>query len=104
MRTPAGTECSFYYEDFYRGNELQECRIPKDPRSKAWDPGTCAHCEVPAILLANGSPWLDLTIRISRWPIVGTRVAVTARCTKHGIPIADPYVGCPRDFEDMPEL
>ena len=25
MRTPANTECPYYYEDFYRGRSAQEC-------------------------------------------------------------------------------
>src|SRR5688572_8219728 len=33
MRTPAGKECDFYYEDFHRGRELQECRIQKAAQS-----------------------------------------------------------------------
>ena len=27
MRTPANTECPYYYEDFYRGRSTQECRL-----------------------------------------------------------------------------
>lgn len=104
MRTPAGTECSFYYEDFYRGADLQECRAPKDPRSDHWTAGTCAHCAVPEILMANGSPWLELTIRIKDRKLFGTRVVVVARCTKHDLVIEDPITGCPRDFEDLPEF
>lgn len=104
MRTPDGRECTFYYEDFYRGNDLQECRVPKDRRSDPWTTDTCRECPVPDILLANGSPWLELTIRIRKRPFLGTKVTVTARCTKHGLVLADPYTGCPRDFEDMPEF
>ncbi len=104
MRTPDGRECAFYYEDFYRGNDLQECRAPKAPSSARWEPATCSACEVPAILLANGSVWLELTIRIRRLPLLGTRVTVSARCTKHDLVVADPYTGCPRDFEDLPDF
>ena len=27
MRTPAGTECPYYYADYYRGRSKQECRL-----------------------------------------------------------------------------
>jgi hypothetical protein len=104
MRAPDGRECSFYYEDFYRGADLQECRAPKDPRSDGWTTDICARCAVPDILLANGSPWLELTIRIKRRKILGTNVTVTARCTRHDLVLDDPIIGCPRDFEDLPEF
>ena len=104
MRTPDGRQCELYYEDFYRGAEIQECRAPRDPRSAEWSPDICAKCPVPAILLANGSPWLELVVRFRRFPFLGAKVSVVARCTKHGIEIPDPYTGCPRDFEDLPEF
>jgi hypothetical protein len=104
MRTPDGRECAYYYEDYYRGADVQECRCPKDPGSAAWSPDLCARCPVPPILLHNGSPWLELTLRIRRMPLLGGRLSVTAMCTKHGIVIPDPIKGCPRDFEDLPPL
>ena len=104
MRTPSGRECAFYYEDFNRGSDIQECRARKDPRTHRWDPSVCALCPVPDILMANGSPWLEITIRIRRRPLLGTKVSVVARCTKHDLVLSDPMVGCPRDFEDMPEF
>ena len=104
MRTPDGRMCEFYYEDFYRGADVQECRAERDQRSARWTPDLCARCPVPAILLANGSPWLELTVRFQRIPLLGPKVSVSARCTKHDVVIRDPYAGCPRDFEDLPEF
>lgn len=98
MRTPAGKECRYYYEDFHRGRSLQECRlIQANPASPPWRPRDCFNCTVPAILLANGSPHLVLrgTVRQGFLGLVGRRVEVRAFCSKHQIPIEDPYVGCP---------
>ena len=54
MRTPAGVECGNYYEDFYRGRSVQECRlIERNPSSKQWEPKLCARCPVPGIVRAN---------------------------------------------------
>ncbi len=54
MRTPAGTECPFYYEDFHRGREHQECRlIERTPDGGKYTPDLCARCRVPRILQAN---------------------------------------------------
>lgn len=96
MQTPAGTECVYYYEDFGRGKQRQECRIPKAPRSLRWEPADCARCPVPGILAANASPYLELRIQIHRGPLgVGRRVTAEAWCTEHGPVIADPCIGCP---------
>jgi hypothetical protein len=103
VRTPDGRPCDLYYEDFARDVlQRQECRAARAPRSAEWRPDVCAHCAVPDILLANGSPDLRLTIDIRRRMLLGVKVTVTARCARHDIVIPDPYVGCPRDLEDLP--
>lgn len=95
MKTPAGMDCAFYYEDFRRGAEVQECRAERAPRSAEWRPCDCGRCAVPRILVANGSALLRLVIDIRPGVLgVGRRVDVTASCARHGA-IADPYVGCP---------
>jgi hypothetical protein len=96
MRTPAGTECPYFYEDWNRGRERQECRlILKNPESLPWAPADCAKCAVPAILRANGSEDLALSVTVKKRLGLVRSVVVTAECKKHGSPIPDPYVGCP---------
>lgn len=96
MRTPAGTECPYYYEDFFRGRSTQECRlIGRNPRSEQWKPKLCAHCPVPAILRANACPHMVLEARVvQRWLGLVRRVEVYAVCTEHHVEVSDPYVGC----------
>ena len=98
MRTPAGKECRFYYADFARGRNLQECRLIKgNPDSLRWQPKYCAQCAVPDILNANASRDMELTLTVK--PVLlglGRRLEVKAFCLKHRIPIEDPYVGCPK--------
>lgn len=95
MRTPAGTECRFYYEDFNRGRQTQECRLIKDnPRSLPWAPGLCAKCPVPEILRANGSPDLRLELTVRKSLGLFTKLVVDAYCAKHAAPVADPIRGC----------
>jgi len=94
MNTPAGAPCAYYYEDFRRGADIQECRADTSPHSAEWQPGDCARCPVPGILAANGSPFLRLRIDIRPGFLrMGRHVDVEARCHRHG-PIADPHVGC----------
>lgn len=105
MRTPAGTECRYYYEDFHRGRNIQECRIPKHPESSLWRPTDCAKCPVPQILQANASPNLELMLNIKQtWLGFGRKLEVTASCVLHEIPIEDPFTGCPRCNEERPGL
>lgn len=104
MRTPAGQECRHYYADFARGRSVQECRLAKaNPASQPWTPPICAQCPVPAILAANASPELELTLTIrSRFLGLGRRVDVHAECRKHRITLTDPAVGCPQCNAERP--
>ena len=105
MRTPAGKECRFYYQDFHRGRNRQECRlIQRNPDTKAWEPSDCENCPVPDILWANASPDLHLEAKIVSGLFgLGRRVEVKASCLRHQIPIEDAIVGCPRCAEERSE-
>ena len=96
MRTPAGTECPYYYEDYFRGREKQECRlIARNPASEPWRPGMCAGCPVPRIAMANHCPNLALEARVARGFLgLGRRVEVKAVCSLHLVDVAEPQVGC----------
>jgi hypothetical protein len=96
MRTPAGDECRFYYEDYYRGNSEQECRlIDANPRSPAWRPEDCFKCPVPEILRANNDPNMVLEGTIKKGILgIGRHVEVKAFCSRHLVDISEPKVGC----------
>lgn len=106
MRTPAGSECKHYYEDFNRGREIQQCRLARlNPDSLAWRPDDCARCPVPAILRANNSPDMTLTLTIKRGFLgIGRRVELDAFCSKHMIAIREAPVGCPQCNAERPSL
>jgi hypothetical protein len=106
MRTPAGKECRYYYEDFHRGRNRQECRLlQRNPRSEAWRPNDCKNCPVPDILWANASEHLQLEATIRPGFLgIGRHVEVTARCSKHNVEIPDPYVGCEQCAAERPDL
>jgi hypothetical protein len=96
MRTPAGTECPYYYADFFRGRSTQECRlIAHNAQSEPWRPNLCWRCAVPAILRANACPNLVLGARVvRRWLGLVRRVEVYAVCAEHHVEVQNPYVGC----------
>lgn len=106
MRTPAGKECRYYHEDFHRGRDIQECRLVQgNPESMHWRPGDCSKCPIPEILNANASPDMTLTLTIKpKFMGLGREYEVTATCTKHRIPIDDPYTGCPSCYKERPGL
>lgn len=106
MRTPAGKECRYYYQDFHRGRDVQECRLNNDnPESERWRPDDCTRCPVPDILNANASRDMQLVLTIKHGLLgFGRRVGVTAHCTRHKTPIEDPYVGCQQCYAERPGL
>lgn len=95
MRTPAGTDCRYYYEDFNRGRALQECRlIAQNRRSLPWTPELCGKCPVPEVLRANGSPDLRLELSVQKRFGLIKGLHLEAYCLKHVEPVADPRRGC----------
>lgn len=103
MRTPAGQECRYYYEDFHRGRQVQECRLIRPGASSlAWSPVDCRHCPVPGILRANGSPDLRLDATVYRRFGFWRRIRVNAYCLRHAIEVQDPHRGCPACLADAP--
>jgi hypothetical protein len=96
MKTPAGKECRFYHEDFFRGKETQECRLLEmNPRGGKWKPSLCGGCPVPDILRQNACPNLVLEASVSKgWLGLGERVKVFAVCAKTMNEVSKPEVGC----------
>jgi hypothetical protein len=104
MITPAGTECRYYYADYYRGRNRQECRlIAQNPESEPWTPNLCKTCPVPGLLRANACPNLVLAGRVDR-RLLGMKrqVAVSAVCGKYLVDVPEPHVGCGHCHEERP--
>jgi hypothetical protein len=106
MRTPAGKECSYFYGDYYRGRQQEECRLlaaasPPLP----WRPDLCQTCPVPDIQLANACPFMQLIPRLERsLPLFKQQVKVNTFCTKTERSGFDPHVGCGQCHELPPEF
>jgi hypothetical protein len=96
MRTPAGKECRFYFEDHYRGREKQECRLlERNPQGGKWRPSLCRSCPVPDILRQNACPNMALEARVHK-SLLGFReeVRVFAVCTTTMREVDKPAIGC----------
>jgi hypothetical protein len=97
MKTPAGTECKFYYGDFHRGRNVQSCRlIEANPDSPAWQPSLCQTCPVPEILQANAARTLKLSGKVVK-KYLGFKKAVEVEgwCSECFSEVPDPKLGCP---------
>lgn len=104
MITPAGVECRYYYADYYRGRERQECRLIAQHRgSEPWQPRLCASCPVPGILRTNACPNLVLEGRVERRFLgLARRVVVGAICSRYLVEVPEPQVGCGHCHEERP--
>jgi len=102
MRTPAGKECKFYYADYYRGRQKQECRlIARNPEGGTWKPSHCNTCPVPAILRQNACPNLVIEGKIDKSMLgLRERVKVYAVCSKYLTEVDQPEVGCGHCHEE----
>ena len=104
MITPAGVECRYYYADYYRGRERQECRlIAQNRQSEPWEPKLCRHCPVPGILRANACPNLVLEGHVKKGFLgLSRQVAVGAVCAEHLVEVNEPHIGCGHCHEQRP--
>ncbi len=103
MRTPFGQECKYYYADFYRGRNLQACRLAEaNPESDAWNPDVCHSCPVPGILRANACEHLVLSGRVVKGLLgFGRKMVIEASCTKTKRAVPEPHIGCGECHADL---
>jgi hypothetical protein len=105
MRTPAGSECRYFYGDYRRGRNHEECRLLDEatPRQE-WTRDLCKTCPVPAILMANACPHMVLAGRVEK-TFLGfrRRVHVSAYCTLSKQDVAEPQIGCSQ-CHTIPEI
>jgi hypothetical protein len=105
MRTPAGFECNYFFGDYFRGKNHEECRlIGNVPPPLNWTRDLCKSCPVPGIQRANSCEYMNLNAQVERY-FFGFRkqVVVKAFCTKNNRQVADPHIGC-GECHDLPEI
>ena len=95
MKTPAGTECKYFYGDYFRGRKHEECRLLM-AYGQDWTADLCRTCPVPSILQANACEFMRLRAQVVR-PVAALfqrRVQISASCEKTGRPVTEPQIGC----------
>ncbi len=96
MRTPAGKECPYFYGDYFRGRQQEECRLlQRSAPDQRWTADLCAACPVPDIARANSCEHQQLYASIKRnFPFLKRQVVVRAYCHKSQQEVNDPHIGC----------
>ncbi|MCD6400763.1 MAG: hypothetical protein J7L73_02430 [Anaerolineales bacterium] len=96
MRTPSGKDCKFFYGDYFRGRNKEECRLFLGTQYEyQWNANLCLTCPVPDILLANACEHMILTGKIVKpFFILKARVEISAFCNKTKQVVDKPYIGC----------
>jgi len=96
MKTPYGIECAYFYGDYYRGKNVEECRlIGHQAPPHDWRVSVCKKCPVPDILRANSCSNMVLKGKIQSFAFgLNRHIEISAYCTKAGKPVAEPHVGC----------
>jgi hypothetical protein len=96
MRTPAGKECSYFYGNYFRGRNIEECRLLEESNPpQSWKPSLCDTCPVPDILMANGCENMVLTAKVHRPFLIGrSEVQIQAFCNKTNQNVTEPQIGC----------
>lgn len=96
MRTPAGFDCPYFYGNYHRGKNEEECRLIGDVAApKNWAADLCKKCPVPGILRANACTHMTLRGEVRPGFLkLGRGIQVSAYCTKSQQIVKEPYVGC----------
>ena len=95
MKTPAGHECPHFYGDYFRGKNVEECRLLK-AQGQTWSRDLCKTCPVPEIAHANSCRHLKLNIMVVHpfFALFQKRVQVNSFCEKTKRTVAEPHIGC----------
>ena len=106
MQTPYSAECRFYYEDFNRGRDTQECRLAiRSGTEKNWAAVVCKNCLAPRIQRANSCEHLLLEGRINKGFLgLNKRMEITTWCKKMECDVTEPEIGCGHCHADNPLL
>lgn len=95
MKVPiTGKECPYFYGDYHRGREVEECRLITNS-NPAWEIKHCKTCPVPDIVLANACPNMILSGDIKKGFFgFNQKVVISAYCTKIHDDVENPFTGC----------
>jgi hypothetical protein len=93
---PKPVNCRYFYGDYFRGKEVEECRLlaANAKNQRPWRRSLCDSCPVPEVVISSNCRHLLLEAEVGRaW--LRDRVQITfAACQKHMQELADAHF-CP---------
>lgn len=106
MRTPFGSECRFYYEDYHRGRDTQECHLVQQSSSRGnWSSQLCKRCPLPIIQQSNSCDNMVLSGQVRNGFLGLMRsMKISSYCSKAGNNVEEPQIGCGQCHADNPIL
>lgn len=94
MKTPYGKECPYFYGDYRRGRNHEECRLLSDHQLQ-WESRLCEKCKVPEIRMANACENMELIPSLEKLFFIGkSQIQIKAYCHKTEKIVEDPRIGC----------
>jgi hypothetical protein len=105
MKTPFGAECPYFYGDYARGRNREECRLLQTANLE-WTSSLCRSCPVPGIKRANACEFIQLRPRIVRpmLDLFRKQVQVDVYCEKSRQIVSEPQIGCGQCHPLPPEF
>ncbi|MBW8011041.1 MAG: hypothetical protein FVQ83_07355 [Chloroflexi bacterium] len=102
MKNPAGKECSYFYGDYFRGRNKEECRL-LDQAGLTWNPGLCSQCPIPDIQVANSCENMQFKPTLQR-PLffLKPQLQIDVYCKKYHLDVKQPRIGC-GNCHELPE-
>jgi hypothetical protein len=105
MKTPYGFECKFFYGNYFRGKNDEECRLLNLTSGQGgWTAKLCKTCPAPKIQRSNGCEFLEYKGRISSGFLgFSPNMEISNYCRKNHVNVDDPYIGC-GECHKLPEI
>jgi len=104
MKTPFGVECKYFYGDYFRGKNIEECRLLNLSTGQGgWTSKLCKTCHAPQIQRSNGCEFMQLRGKVSGGFFgLSPRIEINAYCEKNQIAVKEPSLGCGSCHELQP--
>jgi hypothetical protein len=103
MKTPYGFECKFFYGNYFRGKNDEECRLLNlSSGHGGWTSKLCKDCPAPKIQRANGCDFLQYQGKIAGGFLgLSPHIEVSNYCIKTNVVVNNAYIGC-KDCHHIP--
>jgi hypothetical protein len=94
MILPDGRDCKFFYANYYRGRNFEECRaLTSQEDKREWKIAFCDACPLPDYLRNNSCENIVYSVFVAK-SLFKKKIKVKAWCQLVHEPVDDPNIGC----------